>query len=53
MCFGDSDLASNATDTFIGSVSFPSLVSEPQNSIEVTSAYGAPLEVLSVHMREF
>jgi hypothetical protein len=47
MCFGDSDLASNATDTYKGSVSFPALVSEPENSIVVSSDFGAPLEVSS------
>ena len=45
MCFGDSDLDSNAVDTYKGSVSFPALVSEPENSIVVSSSFGAPLEV--------
>lgn len=30
-------------DTYIGSVSFPSLVSEPEDCIVVSSAYGAEL----------
>jgi hypothetical protein len=45
MCFGDSDLSSGATDSFSGSVSFPALVSEPENTIVVSSAFGAPLEL--------
>ena len=45
MCFGDSDLTSTANDTYIGTVSFPDLVSEPENTIVVSSDYGAPLEV--------
>lgn len=46
MCFGDSDITSTANDTYIGTVSFPALVSEPDNTIVVSSDYGAPLEVI-------
>lgn len=46
MCFGDSDITSTANDTYIGTVSFPALVSEPENTIVVSSDYGAPLEVM-------
>ncbi len=51
MCFGDSDLTSTANDTYIGSVSFPALVSEPENTIVVSSDYGAPLEVISFDLQ--
>jgi hypothetical protein len=47
MCFGDSDLSSSANDTYVGTVSFPALVSEPQNSITVSADFGAPMQVNS------
>ena len=51
MCFGDSDFLSSANDTYVGTVSFPALVSEPQNSIVISADYGAPMEVsLSISM---
>lgn len=49
MCFGDSDLSSSANDTYVGTVSFPALVSEPQNSIVVSADYGAPMEVRQLY----
>jgi hypothetical protein len=45
LCFGDGNLAS-AYDTYVGTISYATLITEPINVVEVTSSYD---ETLSVH----
>lgn len=44
LCFGDGNTYSTY-ETFVGSVSYPGLVSEPVNEVKVASAYGQTLDI--------